>query len=88
MHIFLYFITKSIFLWLYSHLLGLGLFFLQFLKLFTQSGGLLGWGSQGRYLHTGQQKQNKRTQTSMPQVVFEPMIPVLERAKTVHARPL
>jgi hypothetical protein len=29
--------------------------------------------------------QNKRTQTSIPRVGFEPMIPVLERAKTVHA---
>jgi hypothetical protein len=29
--------------------------------------------------------QNKRIQTSMPQVGFEPTIPVFERAKTVHA---
>jgi hypothetical protein len=29
--------------------------------------------------------QNKRKQTFMPRVVFETMIPVLERAKTVHA---
>jgi hypothetical protein len=29
--------------------------------------------------------QNKRTETSMPQVAFEPMIPAFERAKTVHA---
>jgi hypothetical protein len=29
--------------------------------------------------------QNKRTQTSMPWVEFEPTIPMLERAKTVHA---
>jgi hypothetical protein len=29
--------------------------------------------------------QNKRTQTSMPLVGFEPTIPALERAKTVHA---
>jgi hypothetical protein len=35
--------------------------------------------SQGRYLT---QTQNK--QTSMPQVGFEPTIPVFERAKTVH----
>jgi hypothetical protein len=56
----------------------------QFLDLFTQSVGLLGRGispSQGRYLHTG---QNKRTQTSMHQVEFEPTIPVFERAKTVQ----
>jgi hypothetical protein len=35
--------------------------------------------------HRTTQPQNKRTQTSMPQVGFEPMIPVFERAKTVHA---
>jgi hypothetical protein len=29
--------------------------------------------------------QNKRTQTSMPDVGFKPTIPVFERAKTVHA---
>jgi hypothetical protein len=33
--------------------------------------------SQGRYLHTGQHKQNKHTQTSMPPVGFEPTISVL-----------
>jgi hypothetical protein len=38
--------------------------------------------SQGRYLT---QTQNKRTQTSMPRVVFEPTIPAFEREKTVHA---
>jgi hypothetical protein len=31
------------------------------------------------------QKQNKRKQTTMPRVEFEPMTPVLERAKMVHA---
>jgi hypothetical protein len=31
------------------------------------------------------QTQNKRTQTLMPWVGFEPTIPVFERAKTVHA---
>jgi hypothetical protein len=35
--------------------------------------------------HRTTQTQNKRTQTSMPRVGFEPMIPVFERAKTVHA---
>jgi hypothetical protein len=35
--------------------------------------------------HRIAQTQNKRTQTSMPQVRFEPMIPVFEQAKTVHA---
>jgi hypothetical protein len=59
----------------------------QFLDLFTQSVGLLGRGispSQGRYQHTGQHKQNKRTQTSMPQMGFENTIPVFEVTKTVH----
>jgi hypothetical protein len=41
--------------------------------------------SQGLYLHTGQHKQNKRTQqTSMPEAGFEPTITTSERAKTVH----
>jgi hypothetical protein len=66
----------------------------QFPDLFTQSVGLLGREispSQGRYLHAGHQKtQNRRTYTSMPQVGFEPSIPVFEQVKTVHAidRPL
>jgi hypothetical protein len=53
-----------------------------------QSVGLPGWGvspSQGRYLHRTTQTQNKRTQTSMPWVGFEPTILVFERAKTVHS---
>jgi hypothetical protein len=59
----------------------------KFLDLFTQSVGLLGRGisqSQGRCLHIGQYKQNKRTQTYMLRVGFEPTIPVFEKAKTVH----
>jgi hypothetical protein len=35
--------------------------------------------------HRTAQTQNKRTQTFMSQVGFEPTIPVFERAKTVHA---
>jgi hypothetical protein len=35
--------------------------------------------------HRIAQTQNKRTQTSMPQVGFESTISVFERAKTVHA---
>jgi hypothetical protein len=35
--------------------------------------------------HRTTQAQNKRTQTSMPRVGFEPTTPVFERAKTVHA---
>jgi hypothetical protein len=36
-------------------------------------------------IHRTEQTQNKRTQTSMPQVEFEPTVPVFEWAKTVHA---
>jgi hypothetical protein len=36
-------------------------------------------------VHRTTQTQNKRTQTSMPQVRFERTIPAFERAKTVHA---
>jgi hypothetical protein len=53
----------------------------------TQSVGLLVQGinrSQGRYIHTEQHKQNKRTQTSIPWVGFESTITAFERAKTVH----
>jgi hypothetical protein len=35
--------------------------------------------------HKTVQTQNKRTQTSMPQVGFEPTIPMFELAKMVHA---
>jgi hypothetical protein len=35
--------------------------------------------------HRTTQTQNKGTQTFMPWVGFEPMIPVFERAKKVHA---
>jgi hypothetical protein len=53
-----------------------------------QSVRLLGRGIsplQGRYLHTEQQTQNKRTQISMPRVRYEPTTLMFERAKTVHA---
>jgi hypothetical protein len=36
-------------------------------------------------IHRSTQTQNKRTQTSMPSVEFEPTITVFQRAKTVHA---
>jgi hypothetical protein len=36
-------------------------------------------------IHRTTQTQNKRTQTSVPRVGFEPTTQVLERAKTVHA---
>jgi hypothetical protein len=54
----------------------------------TQSVGLLWRGIspyQGRYLHMTTQTQNKRTQTSMPRLGYEPTIPVFERTKTAHA---
>jgi hypothetical protein len=34
--------------------------------------------------HRTAQAQNKRTQTSMPQIGFEPTTPVFQRAKTIH----
>jgi hypothetical protein len=77
---------NSMYLWFYSPC-GASPFFFSFL-IYTQSVGLLGPGispSQGRCLHAEQHKQNKRTQTSMSQVGFEPTIPVFEWAKTVHA---
>jgi hypothetical protein len=73
-------------LWLCSSLLGLGRFF-SLLILYTV--GRIAWtGDQpvARLLltHRTTQIENKCTQTSMPRVGFEPMIAVLERAKTVH----
>jgi hypothetical protein len=65
----------------FTSLIYLGRFF-SFL-IYTQSIRLLGRGispSQGRYLHTEQHKQNKRTQTSMPREGFESTIPIFERA--------
>jgi hypothetical protein len=73
--------------WFYNPLLVPGLFF-SCVIFFTQPVGLLGRmisSSQGRYLPTEQHKENKRTQTSMPQLEFEPTIPGFELAKTVHA---
>jgi hypothetical protein len=73
--------------WLYSPLLGPGLF-ISFVIFFTQTVGLLGRGispSQGRYLHTGQHKHRLNAYTDMPRVGFEPTIPAFERAKTVQS---
>jgi hypothetical protein len=53
--------------WLYSPLLGHGLFF-SFIILFTQTVGLLGWvisPSQGRYLHTRQHKHRINAHTDI-----------------------
>jgi hypothetical protein len=41
--------------------------------------------SQGRYLHRTTETQNKRRQTSMPRVAFEPRIPAFERVKTLNS---
>jgi hypothetical protein len=35
--------------------------------------------------HRTAETQNKRTQTTMPRVRFDPTIPVFERTKTDHA---
>jgi hypothetical protein len=43
----------------------------------------LHWGSARGKAST--YTQNKRTQTSVPRVVFEPTTPVFERTKTVHS---
>jgi hypothetical protein len=59
-----------------------------FLISYTQSVGLLERGispSQGLYLYTEQYKHRINAQTSMLRVGFEPMAPVFERAKTIHA---
>jgi hypothetical protein len=76
-----------IYLWLYSPFLGLGRFF-SFLFFYTV-GRTLWTGDQpvARPLPANRaaQTQNKRIQTSMPQVGFEPKIAMFEQAKTVHA---
>jgi hypothetical protein len=60
------------------------LFHFSFLIL-RQSVGLLGGGiGLSPTQDTGQHKQNKRTQASIPWMGFEPIIPVFERVKTVH----
>jgi len=41
--------------------------------------------SQGLYLHRTTQHRKMQTHTSVPQVEFEPMIPVFEHSKTVCA---
>jgi hypothetical protein len=60
----------------------------RFFSFYTKPVGLLGQGislSEGHYLHTEQHKQNKGTQTSMPQARFEATIPEFELTKTVNA---
>jgi hypothetical protein len=60
----------------------------QFLDPIHNGQDTLDGGSARRKAATYTQTQNKRTQTSMPRVGFEPMIPAFERAKTRMARPL
>jgi hypothetical protein len=80
-------INQSISQWLYSPLLDLGRFF-SFLIFYTVTRAFwMGDQPVSRPLpaHRTVQTQNKRTQTSMPQLGFEPTILVFERAKTIHA---
>jgi hypothetical protein len=76
-------------MWLYSPLLDLCSFscFLRFLQSRWDS---YDGGSARRngatYINRTAQTQNERTQTSMPQVGFEPSIRVFACAKTLHAR--
>jgi hypothetical protein len=76
----------TIYQWLYSSFVGPWPF-LSFLNLYTV--GRTAWtGDQpvARPLPTHtEHKQNKRTQTSMPRVGFEPTIPGFELAKIFHA---
>jgi hypothetical protein len=75
------------YLWPYSHLLDPVLFF-SFLIFYTV-GRTPRTGDQpvskSLSTHRTTQTQNKRTQTSMPRVGFEPTIPAFERVKTVHS---
>jgi hypothetical protein len=76
----------SIYLWLYSPLLDVGCFF-SFLIFYTA--GRSPWTGDQPVAsplpaHSTAETQNKRTQTSMPQVWFEPTIQMFKRAKTVH----
>jgi hypothetical protein len=75
--------------WLYSPLLDLCRFFSFFIS--YKVGRTIWTGDQpvARPLpiHRTAQTQNKHTQTSKPQVGFEPTISVFEWTKTVHDRP-
>jgi hypothetical protein len=79
-------VCLSICLGFYSRLLNIGRSSVSWS--FKKSAGLLGRGispSQGFCLHTGPHTHRINAQTSMPQVEFDPPIPVFARAKTVHA---
>jgi hypothetical protein len=76
-----------IYLWLYNPLSDIGRFF-SFLILYTV--GRTPWTGQQAVTrplstHRTTQTQNKRTQTSMPWLGFEPTISAFQREKTVHA---
>jgi hypothetical protein len=81
------FLINSVLLWFYSPLLGLVCFF-SFLLYYTVN--RTPWTgdralAKPRPTHRTTQTQNKRKQTSITRVGLEPMTPVFERAKTVHA---
>jgi hypothetical protein len=81
------FIHSFIHHWLCSPLLGLG-YYLSFVILHIAGRTPWMWDQpvpRPVHSHRRAQTENKRTQTSMPQVGFEPMTPVFERTKTVHA---
>jgi hypothetical protein len=79
--------TDYLSLWLYTSLSDLGRFSVSSSFYTVGRTPLTGDQPVGRPLpaHKTAQTQNKRTQASMPQVTFEPTIPVFQRAKTVHA---
>jgi hypothetical protein len=76
-----------IYVWLYSPLLELGRFFSSSILYKVGRTPWTGDQPDSRPLptHRTTQSQNKRTQTSMHWVEFEPTSPAFERPKTVHA---
>jgi hypothetical protein len=73
--------------WLYSPLSGPGRFFNYLILHTVDRTPWTGDQPVARLLpiHRTTQTYNKRTQTSMPRMGFEPPTPAFERAKTVHA---
>jgi hypothetical protein len=82
----IYLSNLYIYLWLYSSLLGLGRFFSSLIFYTAGRNSWTGVQPVARPLPSQRAAwaQNKRTQTFMLQVGFEPTIPVFGRAKTVH----
>jgi hypothetical protein len=80
-------LSSAISLWLYNPFLDLGWFFSFLILLHSRQDYLVGrWARlKAAHPHSTALTQNKRTQISMLQMGFEPTIPVLEGAKTVHA---